>query len=112
QSQRLSERDLRLIAGSKGQHHLLALAHRARLSQRITDLLIARGDHAVLSALVRNRGARFSIAGCRRLHQRTHTDNALAAELATRSEEQADEHSHNGGQTEGYRHTRDSTLDE
>jgi uncharacterized protein (DUF2336 family) len=112
QSQRLSERDLRMIAGSKGQHHLLALAHRARLSQRITDLLIARGDHAVLGALVRNRGARFSIAGWRRLHERTHTDKALAAELATRSEEQADEHSHNGGEAEVYRHARDGKLDE
>ena len=30
QSKRLSERDLLTIAGSKGQHHLLALAHRER----------------------------------------------------------------------------------
>ena len=112
QSQRLSERDLRLIAGSKGQHHLLALAHRARLSQRITDLLIARGDHAVLGALVRNRGARFSIAGWRRLHERTHTDKALAAELAIRSEEQTDQHSDHGGEAEVYRHARDGKLDE
>jgi uncharacterized protein (DUF2336 family) len=112
QSQRLSERDLLLIGGGKGQHHLLALAHRARLSQRVTDLLIARGDHAVLGALVRNRGARFSTAGWRRLHERTRTDKALAAELARRSEEQADEHSHNGGEADVYRHARDGKLDE
>src|ERR1700741_2828601 len=31
QSERLLERDLILIAGSKGQHHLLPLAHRERL---------------------------------------------------------------------------------
>jgi uncharacterized protein (DUF2336 family) len=110
QSERLSERDLLLIAGSKGQSHLLPLAHRERLSQRVTDMLIARGDHTVLGILVRNRGARFSPAGWRRLHERTRTDVALTAELARRSEETADEHSHNG-EAEIYRHARDGKLE-
>jgi uncharacterized protein (DUF2336 family) len=110
QSERLSERDLLLIAGSKGQSHLLPLAHRERLSQRVTDMLIARGDHTVLGILVRNRGARFSAAGWRRLHERTRTDVALTAELARRSEETADEHSHNG-EAEIYRHARDGKLE-
>jgi uncharacterized protein (DUF2336 family) len=109
QSERLSERDLLLIAGSKGQPHLLPLAHRERLSQRVTDMLIARGDHTVLGILVRNRGARFSAAGWRRLHERTRTDVALMAELARRSET-ADEHSHNG-EAEIYRHARDGKLE-
>ena len=112
QSKRLSERDLLTIAGSKGQHHLLALAHRERLSQRVTDMLIARGDHAVLGSLVRNRGARFSAAGWRRLHERARTDKALTAQLARRSQEQADEHSHSGSEAEVYRHARDGKLDE
>jgi len=110
QSERLSERDLLLIAGGKGQLHLLALAHRDRLSQRVTDMLIARGDHAVLGTLVRNRGARFSAAGWRRLHERTRTNEALTAELARRSEEEADEQSRNGGEAEVYRHARDGKL--
>jgi len=112
QSKRLSERDLFQIAGRKGQHHLLALANRERLSQRVTDMLIARADHAVLGALIRNRGARFSAAGWRRLHERTRIDKALTAELARRSEEAADEPSHNGGEAEVYRHARDGKLDE
>jgi uncharacterized protein (DUF2336 family) len=111
QSERLFERDLLLIAGSKSQHHLLALAHRERLSQRVTDMLIARGDHAVLGILVRNRDVRFSAGGWRRLHERTRTDVALTAELARRSEETADEHSHNGGEAEIYRHARDGKLE-
>jgi uncharacterized protein (DUF2336 family) len=74
-------------------------------------MLIARGDHAVLGILVRNRGARFSAAGWRRLHERTRTDVALTAELARRSEETADEHSHNGGEAEIYRHARDGKLE-
>jgi uncharacterized protein (DUF2336 family) len=112
QSERLFERDLLLIAGSKGQNHLLALAHRERLSQRVTDMLIARGDHAVLGILVRNRGARFSAAGWRRLHERTRTDAAITAELARRSEEAAVEHSHSGSEAEVYRHARDGKLEE
>jgi uncharacterized protein (DUF2336 family) len=112
QSERLAERDLLLIAASKGQHHLLALAHREGLSQRVTDILIARGDHAVLCSLVRNRGARFSTAGWRRLNERTRTEPALAAELARRSEVGADAQSHNGGEAEVYRHARDGRLDE
>jgi uncharacterized protein (DUF2336 family) len=112
QSERLLERDLLLIAGSKGQDHVLALAHRERLSQRVTDVLIARGDHAVLGILIRNRGARFSAAGWRRLHERTRTDAALTAELARRSEEAAEEHSHSGSEAEVYRHARDGKLEE
>src|SRR5689334_6549010 len=49
QSQRLTEHDMLVIAGSKGQLHLLALAHRERLTQAVTDMLIARGDHTVLA---------------------------------------------------------------
>jgi uncharacterized protein (DUF2336 family) len=112
QSERLFERDLLLIAGSKGQHHLLALAHRERLSQRMTDMLIARGDHTVLGILVRNRGARFSAAGWRRLYERARTDQALTAELTRRSEEAAGEQTPNGGEAEVYRHARDGKLDE
>jgi uncharacterized protein (DUF2336 family) len=111
-SEQLSERDLLLIVGSKGQHHLLALAHRERLSQRVTDVLIARGDYAVVGALVRNRGARFSTAGWRRLHERTRIDEVLTAELNRRSEEEADDQSRNGGEAVVYRFARDGKLDE
>ena len=110
QSERLSEHDLLVIAGSKSQLHQLALAQREPLSRRLTDMLIARGDHAVLAALIRNRGARFSVAGWRRLHERTRANEALTAELARRSAEEADEHSHNGGEAEVYRHARGGKL--
>jgi uncharacterized protein (DUF2336 family) len=108
QSERLSERDLLLIAGSKPQPHLLALARRVPLSQPVTDLLIARGDHAVLATLIRNSGARFSAAGWRRLHERSRADQTLAAELARRSEEEADERI--GSEAEVYRHAREGKL--
>jgi uncharacterized protein (DUF2336 family) len=110
QSEQLTESDLLLIAGSKGQRHLFALAARKPLSQAVTDMLIARGDQSVLGALIRNRAARFSGAGWRRLHERTRVDKALTAELAQRSEADADEHSRTGGEAEIYRHARDGKL--
>ena len=110
-SERLAERDLLQIAGSKGQLHLAALAHREPLSQAVTDMLIARGDHTVLTTLVRNRSARFSAAGRRRLHERTRSDSALAAELARRSDEDADESTRPaGGEAEVYRNARAGKL--
>jgi uncharacterized protein (DUF2336 family) len=109
-SKRLSERDLLLIAGNKSQPHLLALARRKPLSRPVTDMLIARGDQTVLGALIRNRAARFSSAGWRRLHERTLGDEALTAELARRSVQDADEHSRIGGEAEVYRHARDGKL--
>ncbi len=112
QSERLSERDLLMIAGSKGPRHLSALARREPLSQRVTDMLIARGDDRVLAALIRNRSARFSLAGWRRLHERTRNDAALTAELKRRREEEADQHSRNGGEAEVYRQARTGKLEE
>jgi uncharacterized protein (DUF2336 family) len=110
QSEQLSESDLLLIAGSKGQRHLFALASRKPLSQAVTDMLTARGDQSVLRALIRNRAARFSAAGWRRLHERTRADEALTAELARRPEADADERSRTGGEAEIYRHARDGKL--
>jgi uncharacterized protein (DUF2336 family) len=111
-SERLSESDLLLVAGSKGQPHLSALAARKSLSPPVTDMLIARGDQTVLGALIRNRAARFSAAGWRRLHERTRADEALTAELARLSEGDADQHSRIGGEAEIYRHARDGKLTE
>jgi uncharacterized protein (DUF2336 family) len=109
-SERLAERDLLLIAGSKGRLHLLAVAHRERLSQPVTDMLIARGDHTVLATLIRNRGARFSAAGLRCLHERTRSDEALAAELTQRSQQEADENPRAGGEAEVYRQARAGNI--
>jgi uncharacterized protein (DUF2336 family) len=112
QSQRLAEHDLLVIAGSKGQRHLLAVAHRDRLTHAVTNMLIARGDHAVLATLIRNRGARISTAGWRRLHERTRTDRGLAAELAHRSEREGNETSRAGGEAEVYRSARAGKIED
>jgi len=111
-SQRLTERDLLLIAGSKTQPHLLALAQRAELSARVIDVLIARGDRDVLGAIVRNNSARFSTAAWRRLRERTRGDAALAAQLARRPDAEQHDRSRTGGETEVYCYARKGKLAE
>ncbi len=59
----LEDDDLAPLALEKSQDHLLAIARRTRLSEDITDILIARGDVLVLDAVAENPGARFSCSG-------------------------------------------------
>ncbi len=56
----LGEDDLALLAWGKSQDHLLAIARRVELSERITDILVDRGDGLVLDSIAENIGARFS----------------------------------------------------
>lgn len=84
QSTRLDESDLIEIARSKGQGHLLAMSGRASLNDRVTDILVERGDHEVAHRLVQNPGARFSNAGFERLVLGAGSDEALAEKLGLR----------------------------
>ena len=59
----LMDDDLAPLALHQSQDHLLAISRRDRLSERITDILVDRGDTLVLDAVVENRGARFSAPG-------------------------------------------------
>jgi uncharacterized protein (DUF2336 family) len=56
----LDDDDLAAVAERQSQEHLLAIARRDKLSARITDILVARGDAVVLDALAVNAGACFS----------------------------------------------------
>lgn len=63
----LTEADLRDIARSEGQGHLLAIAQRTTLPETVTDVLIDRGDNSVLDGVSSNQGARFSDTGLQQL---------------------------------------------
>jgi uncharacterized protein (DUF2336 family) len=84
QSERLSERELLANATSKSQRHLAAIAQRKTLSEAVTDVLVERGDRAVVQSVVKNTGARFSDAGFRMLVKRSTGDDALATEVGRR----------------------------
>ncbi|WP_353182344.1 DUF2336 domain-containing protein [Bosea sp. (in: a-proteobacteria)] len=82
----LTDGDLAAIAVSQSQQHLAAIAERARLSESVTDILVERGDRAVLTTVSANEGAAFSDRGFDRLLERGRGDAAIAGNLARRSD--------------------------
>jgi len=59
----LHDDDLEPIARAQTQDHLLAIALRKVLSERLTDILVSRGNDYVASTLGANTGARISDSG-------------------------------------------------
>jgi uncharacterized protein (DUF2336 family) len=86
QSLRLDEEALLEIARRKGQAHLLAISRRRALTEKVTDVLAARGDQQVVLSAVENRGARFSDSGFSALVRRAEGDDRLAASVGGRRE--------------------------
>lgn len=82
----LTDSDLAAIAVSQSQHHLVAIAERARLSEGVTDILVQRGDRDVLQTVSANEGASFSESGFDRLLLRGGDDSSIAGALARRSD--------------------------
>jgi uncharacterized protein (DUF2336 family) len=78
QSSRLTDEDLLEIATDKGQDRLLAISKRAVLSEKVGDVLVARGDREVVLSVTRNQGARFSNASFGRLVDKSIDDEVLA----------------------------------
>jgi uncharacterized protein (DUF2336 family) len=112
QSKGLAERELLLIANSKGQAHLLTIARRQGLSAPVTDVLIARGDRDVLASLARNGDAQFSEAGRRRLLERTRGDAVPAVEPAQRFRIGPQDRPPSPGESEIYRYARHGKFEE
>jgi len=80
QSARLATTDLVDIANSKSQDHLLAISCRRHLEEVLTNVLVARGNVAVLHRLSSNPGARFSEDGfVKLLHKSGNEQNLLEA---------------------------------
>ena len=85
-SQQLTEADLVENASTKSQEHLLAIAQRLELSEPVTDVLVQRGDHRVVHRVVKNEGARFSLAGYEKLTEQASRSRRLTLALARRSD--------------------------
>lgn len=82
----LTDTDLAAIAVTQSQQHLVAIAERARLSEGLTDILVERGDKAVLHTVSANEGANFSDQGFDRLLQRGADDATITTTLSRRSD--------------------------
>lgn len=77
-SERLDDATLIEVARSKSQAHLAAIATRRVLSDALTDVLLARGDDAVIRTAADNPGARFSEGGFTHLVERAERDDDIA----------------------------------
>ena len=84
QSPRLTDENLVAIAGSKGQSHLSKIAERTALSPVVTDVLVDRGDHDVVTKVAVNIGARFSSTGMSMLAMRASGDSELTLAMTRR----------------------------
>ena len=85
-SRQLSDDDLVENAGTKSQEHLFAIAQRLKLSEKVTDVLVERGDRRVVRKVAGNKGARFSLAGYDKLATRARQDRKLTLILSERGD--------------------------
>jgi uncharacterized protein (DUF2336 family) len=83
-SERLSNQVLVANARSKSQQHLFAISRRKSIDEPVTDILVARGDQAVVNSVAVNDGARFSDDGFLHLIKRSENDSILAEHLGRR----------------------------
>ena len=83
-SQRLTDSDLVQIAKTKSQAHLLAISGRHSIAEPVTEVLVDRGDQAVVRNVADNRGARLSENAFSALLKRAEQDEALAEKVGRR----------------------------
>ncbi|HEU5017660.1 MAG TPA: DUF2336 domain-containing protein [Pseudolabrys sp.] len=83
---RLAESDLLAVARLNGQGRLLAISKRASISEKVSDVLVTRGDRDVVLSISRNSGARFSDAGYGKLVSRSIGDDELATCIGLRKD--------------------------
>jgi uncharacterized protein (DUF2336 family) len=77
-SERVDDDTLVDTAKTRGQDHLLAISGRKVLAEAVTDVLVQRGNRAVVSATAHNAGARFSDFGVSSLVRKARDDGDLA----------------------------------
>jgi uncharacterized protein (DUF2336 family) len=77
-SERLDTETLVETATTQSQDHLLAISGREILVEEVTDVLVDRGNRAVVAATAQNAGAKFSEFGVSTLVRKAHDDGDLA----------------------------------
>ena len=73
-------------ARTKNQEHLLAISRRKALPDKLTDVLVERGDQQVVLSTAKNAGSRFSDGGFDTLIKRARGDDALTSCVAMRAD--------------------------
>lgn len=83
-SNRLTTEELVDIARTQSQQHMLAISHRAQIESAVTDVLLERGNRAVIHRVASNNGARISEHGYELLVKSAEFDDALAEKTGFR----------------------------
>jgi uncharacterized protein (DUF2336 family) len=86
QSVQLDDSVLLAAASTKGQSHMLAISRRQSIGESVTDVLVERGNSAVVSSLAGNGGASFSSPGLLHMVKRAEGDSILAEQLGLRKD--------------------------
>jgi uncharacterized protein (DUF2336 family) len=81
---RLTTAELVEIAKTRSQDHLLAISVRAQIETAVTDILVDRGNQAVVHSVAGNSGAQFSENGFAALLKAAETDDKLAEKASSR----------------------------
>ena len=82
----IADSDLRDIAETRSQAHLLALSMRPRLGEALSDILVRRGDIEVARSIANNQGARLSDGAFGMLVRRAEPDGVLAEKVGLRTD--------------------------
>lgn len=80
----LSDDDLIDIVENQGEEHCVAIAGRSRVSERVGEAIVARGEKASTLRLVRNEHAELGQAAIEQLVARATQDAEIAADLRNR----------------------------
>jgi hypothetical protein len=84
QSERLEASEIAAIAAERDQPHLMAISGRRRVDQIVTEVLLRRGNAAVMRRLAGNSGAAFSKSGFNVLLERAAADADTAEKIVQR----------------------------
>jgi uncharacterized protein (DUF2336 family) len=85
-SPRVTEDTLLSVINESGPEHMLAVAERRNLGERITDVLIDKGDERVMETVAGNLTAKFSERGFERLIAECESNTTLQAALSGRKD--------------------------
>ena len=85
-SDHVDEATLVDCARRQSQGHLFAISRRRLVQEPVTDVLVERGEAAVLASIAINTGSRFSRNGYSMLVERAEGNDDLTAEIASRSD--------------------------
>ena len=83
---RLNEPDLKDIAATKSQAHLLALASRKGINEALAEILVDRGDREVARSIATNHSAQLSENAFTTLVKRAEEDGILAERVGLRTD--------------------------